>query len=92
MTSQPGLQDEGVVLERLLNTMNESGPAESSNTEGTKPKHEYRHPTQANTVRFRLQLYVPLIVLSYTDRTCRGSVEMEAAVLERRGNDSVNSL
>lgn len=66
MASQPGLQDEGVVLERLLNTTTESTPAETPSTEETKPKPKYRHPTTANTVRFRPQLYVPLLVLIYT--------------------------
>ncbi|KAJ5957640.1 hypothetical protein N7501_011919 [Penicillium viridicatum] len=66
MASQPGLQDEGVVLERLLNTTTESTPAETPNTEEIKPKPKYRHPTTANTVRFRPQLYVPVLVLIYT--------------------------
>ncbi|OQD62998.1 hypothetical protein PENPOL_c010G03226 [Penicillium polonicum] len=66
MASQPSLQDEGVLLERLLNTTNESTPAETPSTEETKPKPKYPHPTTANTVRFRPQLYVPLLVLIYT--------------------------
>ncbi|KAJ5517242.1 hypothetical protein N7527_008802 [Penicillium freii] len=66
MASQPGLQDEGVVLERLLNTTTESTPAETPNTEEIKPKPKCRHPTTANTVRFRPQLYVPVLVLIYT--------------------------